>query len=318
MEGGEPPYSARAVAEMSLHTDAGEATVEQVCRVFGLSRSGYYAAKAPPRPKPARGDGTLGGVVPLRPPGRPEVSVAALEAAIRTIVKAHPAWGVRKVWATLRREPYGLRAGHKRVWALMRALGLCLPNDGEGRVVKPMGQVMVEEPNRRWATDLTTVWTERDGLVAVMVVIDCGCRTMLAVEASKSQESAAVLAPVHGALEAAFGTPDRVPDGLELRSDHGPQYTGDDCWKLCRTWGLDHTFAPVGRPTGNAGAERVIRTMKEECIWLRDWTSRDELQAALQAWKRGYNEDRPHQALCWQTPAERRIERLGTAHVEAA
>jgi len=79
---------------------------------------------------------------------------------------------------------------------------------------------------------------------------------------------------------------------------------------LCRRWGLAHTFAPVGRPTGNAVVERFIRTMKEELIWLRDWDSVDELREAVDAWLRHYNGKRPHQALNWQTPNERRAERL--------
>jgi putative transposase len=69
-------------------------------------------------------------------------------------------------------------------------------------------------------------------------------------------------------------------------------------------------MAPVGRPTGNAVAERLIRTMKEECIWLRDWSSLTELRAALLDWLSEYNERRPHQSLDWSTPSERRAERL--------
>ena len=78
-----------------------------------------------------------------------------------------------------------------------------------------------------------------------------------ACDVTKSQESLAVLAPVARALESAFGVAAGVPDGLELRSDHGSQYTGDDCLRFCQAWRLVHTFAPVGRPTGNAVAERV-------------------------------------------------------------
>ena len=73
-------------------------------------------------------------------------------------------------------------------------------------------------------------------------------------------------------------------------------------WALMKDMGL--TFAPVGRPTGNSVTERVIRTMKEECIWLRDWNSIAELQAALDAWRIEYNERRPHQSLKWSTPSE--------------
>ena len=100
--------------------------------------------------------------------------------------------------------------------------------------------------------------------------------------------------------------------------DHGPQYTGADCEALVRRWGLLHTYAPVGRPTGNAVVERFIRTMKEEVVWLRDWESAEELRAALLAWLERYNQARPHQALGWKTPAAYRAERLNTAHAEAA
>jgi len=89
-----------------------------------------------------------------------------------------------------------------------------------------------------------------------------------------------------------------VPAGVELRTDHGPHAVhGADCAALVEAWGLVHTFAPVGRPTGNAVAERVIRTMKEELVWLRDWNSADELREALLAWQHRYNSQRPHQAL---------------------
>lgn len=319
MEGGEPPYSARAVAAMSLETAAGKASVEQVCRVLGLSRSGYYAAQKPSG-APDGGDETVvetaregarpDNVVPLRRGRRPEVSAEALRAAIEEVVKAHPAWGVRKVWATLRRSPYGLRVGHRRVWAHMKAMGLCLTANRARQEQPDQREVMVQEPNRRWGTDMTTVYTADEGLVAVSVVIDYGCRSVLALGVTKSQESWALLAPVRAALLGQFGTVKNVPDGLELRTDHGPQYTGQDCADLCQEWGLNHTLAAVGRPTGNAGTERVIRTLKEECIWLRDWKNRQELEAALEAWRKSYNHDRPHQSLAWQTPVEWRAARL--------
>jgi putative transposase len=122
---------------------------------------------------------------------------------------------------------------------------------------------------------------------------------------------------VRRALTAAFRSRSRVPHWFELRTDHGPQYTGGDSELMCKEWGVVHTFAPVGRPTGNAVAERLIRTMKEECIWLRDWRSAAELQTALEAWMRHYNASRPHQSLDWQTPNERRAERLGEDAIAA-
>jgi transposase InsO family protein len=99
-------------------------------------------------------------------------------------------------------------------------------------------------------------------MVEIVPLIDCGDRAVLAIEITRSQEAPAVLRPLEDALAAIFGDRHGVPYGLELRSDHGPQYTGADAEALCRRWGLVHTFAPVARPTGNAVAERVIQTLK--------------------------------------------------------
>ena len=290
---------------MSRETSAGVATVTQLCEAFGISRAAYYAAK---KPRPAAK------VVAIRRAPRHTSSEVAL-AAIRDVIKAEPAWGVRKVWATLKRN--GLKVSRKRVHALMRANGLVLARDREpGETTR--GHVAVPEPNRRFGGDLTTVWTKRDGWVAVVPTIDCGCRSVLGLTVTKDQHGPAVLASVEQALREAFGEPRYVPAGVELRTDHGPQYTGADCAALVAKWGLVHTFAPVGRPTGNAVAERVIRTMKEEVVWLRDWETADEVLEALLAWQRRYNSVRPHQALGWKTPAEYRAEKLGAAVEKAA
>lgn len=287
---------------MSRATVAGTASVALMCRRFGISRQAYYAALKPPARR-------LADVIVL--PRRPRRSSAdAVLAAIQAVLAGEDAtaWGVRKVWARLRQQ--GMRVGRKRVYALMKANGLVLARDREHGET-PRGHVVVPEPNRRLATDLTTVWTRRDGTVAIVPTIDCGCRSLLGMVVTKDQHGPAVLASVRQALVAAVGAPAHVPDGLELRTDHGPQYTGQDCRGLVAEWKLLHTFAPVGRPTGNAVVERVIRTLKEEVIWLRDWDSADEVRAAVDAWVIRYNEQRPHQALDYATPAEHRAKKLG-------
>jgi putative transposase len=294
---------------MTRQTDAGAATVSLLCETFDISRAAYYAAYRPASER-------AGEVVKL--PTRPQYTAAEVVLGrIRDVLgrEGSQAWGVRKVWSTLRRE--GLRVSRKRVWALMHASGLVMARDREpGETTR--GHVAVPEPNRRIATDLTTTWTKRDGVVAIVPTIDCGCRSLLGMVVTKDQHGPAVLESVQQALRAAFGSPAHVPDGVELRTDHGPQYTGADCAALVAQWGLEHTYAPVGRPTGNAVAERVIRTLKEEVVWLRDWESIDELRAAIIAWVKRYNEQRPHQALGWKTPAEYRADHLGAAALAEA
>lgn len=298
---------------MNRQTVAGEASVTLLCATFRLSRAAYYAEARRQRDESA--PAPVDNVVPL--PRRPRFTLAAVvlqrirEVLARETAKA---WGVRKVWATLRRE--GLRVSRRRVHAIMRAHDLVLAVGREPGET-PRGHVAVPEPNRRLATDLTTVWTRRDGVVALVPTIDCGDRTAV-VEVTKDQHGPAVLASVERKLVASFGAMADVPDGVELRTDHGPQYTGADCEALCARWGLNHTYAPVGRPTGNAVVERFIRTLKEELIWLQDWESADQVRAAVGSWLEHYNSHRPHQALAWQTPTERRAERLAPPVERAA
>ncbi len=148
------------------------------------------------------------------------------------------------------------------------------------------------------------------GKVTVVAVIACGDRYALACEVMKSREAVMVLSPVVRSLVEELAEPGNVPWGLELRTDHGSQYTGKDCEDLCRHWGLGHMLAPVGRPPGNAVVERFIQTLKVELIWTRDWESITELRAAIEAWRIEYNHGRPHQALGWETPAERLAKNL--------
>jgi transposase InsO family protein len=283
--------------------------VTVLCETFQISRQAYYAAMKPPVRR--KGDVRL---LPTKP--RYAAAEVVLE-AIRDVLAGEDAkaWGVRKVWARLRQQ--GLRVGRKRVWALMHAHGLVLVRDHEPGET-PRGHVAVPEPNRRLASDFTTVWTRRDGVVAIVPTIDCGCRSILGMTVTKDQHGPAILASVRQALVAAFGRPENVPDGVDFRTDHGPQYTGADCAALVDEWHIGHTYAPVGRPTGNAVAERVIRTLKEELIWLRDWESADEVRVALDAWVKRYNNERPHQALDYATPAEYRAEKLGTTPTRMA
>ncbi len=265
-----------------------------------IARSSVYGAlQAAPAPKPR-----------ATPPDT--VPPPELVAAIRAVLDQQPGWGHRKVWATLRRPgPHRapLRVSRHRVYGLMRAHGWTLP--ANHREPEPRrGHVTVAEPNRRIAADLTIVPTRKGCLVAVVITVDCGCRSVLNTTATVSQTSSAVLGAVEMGLIEAFGHPEAVGDGVELRTDHGPQFTGGDAGALCARWRITPTFSPVGRPTGTAVAERTMQTAKVERLWLRDFDDRADVQRALDAWRQTINHERPHQALGWQTPAERRAERL--------
>ena len=87
---------------MSRHTSRGEAPVALVCETFGISRAAWYAARKPAVPS-----------IALKHSPRPRgTAVADLLHAIEVVVAEHRAWGVRKVWATLKRS--GCASGSSR------------------------------------------------------------------------------------------------------------------------------------------------------------------------------------------------------------
>jgi len=63
-------------------------------------------------------------------------------------------------------------------------------------------------------------------------------------------------------------------------------------------------FASYGNPKRNADTERVIRTIKEDLVWTREYSSFKELESALAEWVKNYNQDYPHSTLGYMTPYE--------------
>ncbi|MHB8481039.1 MAG: transposase, partial [Vulcanimicrobiaceae bacterium] len=258
---------------MSLRTSAGIAQVHHLSKAFDLSRAALYkAASAQEKPK----------LPTPRGPRPTSISDERLLTEIRTIATEHAAWGHRKVWAMLRRR--AIFVARRRVWKFMHEAKLTFAPNAR-RCEPRRGTVVVPMPNRRWSTDMTTVWSRKDGWVAVTPVLDNGCRTVFEIGVTKEQDAPAILKLLEASLHVTFGEPAIVPDDFELRSDHGSVYTGADCEQLCDQWKVNHTFSPVGRPTGNAVAERVIQTMKLELFWLQDWEDMAEIEAAAEKWR---------------------------------
>ena len=85
-------------------------------------------------------------------------------------------------------------------------------------------------------------------------------------------------------------------------SDNGSQPTSVGFMKSCRELEINQAFTSYNNPKGNADTERVFRTMKEELLWLREWTSPFELADALKAWILYYNSKYLHSALGYKPP----------------
>ena len=92
--------------------------------------------------------------------------------------------------------------------------------------------------------------------------------------------------------------------GLSLMSDNGGQPTSLAFMRACATLEIHQAFTSDNNPKGNADTERVIRTLKEECLWLQEWTSSVTLARALATWIDDYNEHYLHSALGYKPPRQ--------------
>jgi hypothetical protein len=72
--------------------------------------------------------------------------------------------------------------------------------------------------------------------------------------------------------------------------------------QACSALGVHQAFTCYNNPKGNADTERMMRTMKEELLWLREWRDPYEVSATLAVWIEPYNESYLLSALAYKTP----------------
>jgi len=278
--------------------------LERVCRLWGVPRSTVYherqRALAPEEPR-RRG--------PLGP-----CSDEELVGHVREVLAASPfhGEGYRKVWARLRYG--GVRTSKERVRRLMREHGLQAPHRA-GRRLGPRaheGTIVTEAPGIMWGTDMTTTVTTAEGTVSVFVCVDHCASECMGIHAAKSGNRFEALEPVHQGVREHFGSIEEgAALGLKLRHDHGSAYLSDDFQGELAWLGIESSPSFVRAPEGNGVAERFIRTLKENLLWVRTFETAEELRLALLEFKRRYNGEWLIERHGYRTPAQVRAEKLG-------
>ncbi len=257
--------------------------MQVVCRLLGVARSSYYHQ---PQAQPT--DPTL---------------VAALEQA----ATAHPTYGSRRLTAQLRRSPDGWTVNRKRVQRLMRTLGLIRPRKrrvpktthsqhGDRRYPNRVKDLVSERPDQVWVADITYVQLARDE-VYLAILMDVFTRSLRGWHLSRSLGQELVLAALNRAL--LKGQPE------VHHSDQGGQYAATAYVQRLGQVGAQISMAAVGKATENGYAERVIRTIKEEEVYLSDYATLAEATAQIGHFiDEVYQHKRIHSALGYLTPAE--------------
>ena len=276
--------------------------VALVSRLWRVARATVYRHRRPATDR--RRPGPVG-------PMPDEVLVEA----IRDLIAQGPfhGEGYRKLWARLRFS--GIRTSKRRVLRLTREHGLQAP----GRVGRPHGPkahdgtIRTERVDAMWGTDLTSTVTA-EGQASIFVTVDHCSTECVGIHAARRATRFEALEPIRQGVRASFGAfAAGVAAGLELRHDHGSQYVADDFQRELAFLGIEPSPAFVREPEGNGCAERFIRTLKENLLWVRRFATIDELCQALRAFKDTYNRTWIVERHGYRTPAQVRADQLALA-----
>jgi transposase InsO family protein len=230
---------------------------------------------------------------------------ALLLERIRAIKADHPFWGYRRVWAYLKyREE--MPVNRKRIYRLMSENRLLVAKNLRLKARRTEGRPKprASRPRELFGIDMTKVMVDGVGWRYLVIMLDWYTKRIVAWGLSDRSRSKEWQGVVEQAVNELFPNGVRDAEGVKLVSDNGCQPTSERFMAACRTLGMEQVFTSYNNPRGNADTERVIRTMKEDLIWLREWRDPQELLVEIGKWVERYNTDYPHSALRYRTPYE--------------
>jgi transposase InsO family protein len=223
---------------------------------------------------------------------------------IRQLKAEHPFWGYRRIWAYLSFVEK-LVINKKRVYRLLREndLLVCGNEKLKARRTAQMCKARPVEPNSWWGVDMTKVLT-KEGWAYLVVVNDWFTKKILGAFVGTRSRASDWLEAVNQAVCRQFPQGIREGEDLELNlmSDNGSQPTSLTFMQECRGLGIKQAFTAYNNPKGNADTERLIRTVKEELCWLREWSSVEELATEMERFVEYFNDYYLHSAIGYKTP----------------
>ena len=254
-------------------------SIARQCALLGVSRSSMYH-----RPQAASDD-----------------DLSLTQAMDRQYLET-PLYGSRRMTAWLGRQ--GKYVSRKRVQRLMRIMGLraiyrrprtSRPAPGQPVFLYLLEKVKVTGPNQVWAADITYLPMAR-GFLYLVAVMDWHSRYVVAWRLSNTLEADFCVEALTEAL--GQGQPQ------VLNTDQGSQFTSGEFTRILQDHGVKISMDGKGRYADNIFVERLWRTVKYEEVYLKAYADAKEARRELGAYFRFYDDQRPHQALCYRTPAE--------------
>ena len=230
--------------------------------------------------------------------------VSELRAEIETLALRYPTYGYRRITELLVNQGYPV--GYRRVARLMKAANLSVSVkricqttrslEGEIPWVNRVEHLEVCRADQVWVADITYIQLKQS-FIYLAVVMDVFTRMIRGWHISEHLTQPLTLTPLEAALEQS------VPE--IHHSDQGVQYLSNAYISMLKDHGIQISVARRGCPWENGYAERLIRTLKEEEVYLNDYENIHEARERIGHFiTQVYHQKRPHSALAYLTPIE--------------
>lgn len=221
----------------------------------------------------------------------------ALRGQLRELAAKKPRYGYRRLAVLLRRA--GAKVNDKRVYRLYRLEGLAVRRKKRKRIAATSrpNVTVVSGVNERWNMDFTEDSLAWGRKFRTLNLHDEWSREALAIVVDTSLPASRVVRALDE-MACVRGLP------RELTVDNGPEYTSKVLDQWAYSNGVELHFSRPGKPTDNAFIESFNGKFRDECLNQHWFKSLAEAQEIIEAWRREYNEERPHSSLGYLTPTE--------------
>jgi putative transposase len=216
---------------------------------------------------------------------------AGIEARIREICETRVRYGYRRVHVLLRREGWDINM--KRMHRIYNELGLQLRNKTPKRRVKAKlrdDRRDATRPNETWAMDFVHDQLATGRKIRVLTVVDIFSRFSPVLDPRYSYRGEDVVQTLEQVC-ATVGYP------KSIRVDQGSEFISRDLDLWAYAKGVTLDFSRPGKPTDNAFIEAFNGRFRAECLNAHWFLTLADAREKLEAWRRYYNEDRPHGAI---------------------
>ena len=212
------------------------------------------------------------------------------------LAREKPRFGYRRLQVLLRRS--GEQVNHKRLHRVYREAGLAIRRKKRKHCMREGKPLLARtSANQEWALDFVHDAVECGRTIRVLSAVDAYTRECLALEVDTSFASRRVTRVLE-AIIAERGVPQAI------RCDNGPELTSRHFLAWCVERQIELVHIQPGKPTQNGRVESFNGRMREECLNLSWFQNLFDARRKIAAWRKEYNEERPHSSLGYKTPKE--------------